>query len=789
MYMAKQISVLVITPGYPSEENPYTCAFVHTRVKAYLANGMKVSVVVSSKWTHTDTVYQYVVDGVCVSVYGIRHLREHLRTREAVDVIVAHFADERILNVLERESNRSRIVVVCHGADVLCERFSCKFGHYFERARPEWQEAGEWASRKSYYKRLSHNPRFSWVFVSEYLKDVGENFLGVKFENSYVIGNLIDESRFVYREKDENDRKKIYFCRRFDNEKMYCIDTVVLAICRLSSKEYFSELEFHIYGDGNDFDRLTAPIRTFRNVCFHRHFVPNDKMPEVHAKYGIGLFPSRFDSQGVAISEAAASGLVVIGGDIPPVAATYPQEEFGMLVNPDSPDGIVDRIDFLYRNPEAFKKLSRRMSERARRFSSEKTVQKECALIRQLAGAQDGIGNASVSKAEPLLSVIVPAYNMEAYLGVCLFSLLNHKQRSRMEVLVVNDGSKDATLNVAQEYQDCYPPIVRVIDKNNGGHGSCINVALKEARGKYVRVVDSDDWVVSENLGRMISRLEGEDADCVLTYAQYDYVEDGSAAAVIAYDNLIDGQKRTFDEMLFAGYDFKGYGPILPTASWKREILLQSDVFLPEGVAYGDMLWNVLPLRRAESVVLYDLDIYRYTMGRPGQTVSRDYVRKHSKDHNQVFFEAAEFCERDPSLSPAKRHYIRNHIVGEFGCNNIYVLHQSHGIEGVETYLDQLESLPDVLKAVLSFSVCQGGDAKQILLSMEKGRKLVARITANVLLEVSARGRYVPSRASLFHRVRSLCDWVNASGTLKRGIKASLPYGIVRMWQKRIYGM
>lgn len=789
--MKKHPSVLVITPGYPSEENLYTCAFVHARVKAYLAHGLDVTVCVSSKWSRPDTMYRYEIDGVRVSVCGIKGLRELLREHEAFDVIVAHFADELVLNVLERESNRSRIVVVFHGADILCERFSCNFGRpYFERTKPEWQEAGEWVARKEFYRRLSQNPKFSWIFVSEYLKDAGERFLGVRFVNSYVIGNLIDENLFIYREKSKEDRKKIYFCRRFDNEKVYCIDTVVLAICRLALKPYFAELEFHIYGDGNDYERLTAPIRNLQNVHFHRHFLLNSKMPEVYAQYGVGLFPSRFDSQAVAISEAAASGLVVIGGDIPAVASTYPQKEFGMLVNPDNPDDIVDRIDFLYRNPEAFVNLSKKMSERARRFSSEKTIKQECALIEKLAGMQEENLSVATNGAGPLLSLIVPAYNMEKYLDVCLSSLLNHDQMAKIEVMVVNDGSSDNTLRIARAYQDRYPSVVHVIDKKNGGHGSCINMALKEIRGKYVRVIDSDDWVVSDNLGRMVSRLEHEEADCVLTYARYDYVEDGTTANVIAYDNLIDGQKRTFEELMFAGYDFRSYGPILHTASWKRDVLIQSNVNLPEGISYDDMLWNVLPLRRAESVILYDLDIYRYTMGRPGQTVSREYVRKHSKDHNQVFEEVSEFCEKDSVLSAAKRYYIQNHIIGELGCNNIYVLYQADGIEKVEAFLNLLESMPEVLRSVITFSIHQGGDTKQILLSMDHGRRLVHRILGSHILPVkSTKSRYIPARGSLFHRVRSFCEWVDASGSLKKAIKASLPYGIVRMWQKRIYKM
>ena len=85
-----------------------------------------------------------------------------------------------------------------------------------------------------------------------------------------------------------------------------------------------------------------------------------------------------------------------------------------------------------------------------------------------------------------LLTIVIPTYNMEAYLNRCLDSLLvSDEQMKLLEVLVINDGSKDNSSAIAHEYEAKYPNTFRVIDKENGGHGSTINAGIKKARGKW----------------------------------------------------------------------------------------------------------------------------------------------------------------------------------------------------------------------------------------------------------------------------------------------------------------
>ena len=115
-----------------------------------------------------------------------------------------------------------------------------------------------------------------------------------------------------------------------------------------------------------------------------------------------------------------------------------------------------------------------------------------------------------------VLSISVAAYNAAQDLSRCLDSLVNTSVADFLDIIVVNDGSKDETLALARSYEQRYPDIIRVIDKENGGHGSTINASIPEAMGKYYKIVDSDDWVDKEGLERLVHALMETEADLVL---------------------------------------------------------------------------------------------------------------------------------------------------------------------------------------------------------------------------------------------------------------------------------
>jgi len=114
-----------------------------------------------------------------------------------------------------------------------------------------------------------------------------------------------------------------------------------------------------------------------------------------------------------------------------------------------------------------------------------------------------------------VLSVIVPTYNVEAYIGKCLDSLIVN--REDLEVLVIIDGSKDKSCEIAKTYQDKYPSIFKIIEKENGHYGSCVNVGLSLAQGKYVKILDADDFFNKDNFSSYLDFAADSDADLLLS--------------------------------------------------------------------------------------------------------------------------------------------------------------------------------------------------------------------------------------------------------------------------------
>lgn len=114
-----------------------------------------------------------------------------------------------------------------------------------------------------------------------------------------------------------------------------------------------------------------------------------------------------------------------------------------------------------------------------------------------------------------ILIVTIPSDNTENYIDGCLPYLIDERIISDIEILIVSDGSKDNTVSVAKKWADKYPDSIRVIDKENGGHGSTINRGILETTGKYFKAVDGDDWVVTENFVKLIEFLKGVDVDLI----------------------------------------------------------------------------------------------------------------------------------------------------------------------------------------------------------------------------------------------------------------------------------
>lgn len=217
-----------------------------------------------------------------------------------------------------------------------------------------------------------------------------------------------------------------------------------------------------------------------------------------------------------------------------------------------------------------------------------------------------------------ILSVIIPTYNMEKYLSRCLDSMLevNNKTES-LEIIIVNDGSKDSSLAIAKEYERVFSGIVKVIDKNNGNYGSCVNRGIKEASGKYFRILDADDTFKIGALDKLLEYLSISDEDMIVT--QFSFLYDlTEKRELIKANNVVYGK-------IYKEFDFSkgGNDNILSMhgITYKTTLLHDIALTLDEGVSYTDLEYVYFPLKSVASIKFLDIELYEYHIGREGQTV------------------------------------------------------------------------------------------------------------------------------------------------------------------------
>lgn len=227
---------------------------------------------------------------------------------------------------------------------------------------------------------------------------------------------------------------------------------------------------------------------------------------------------------------------------------------------------------------------------------------------------------------DKILTIIIPTYNMEKYLRRCLDSLLiDEEGMKQLEVLVINDGSKDSSSEIAHEYQDKYPDTFRVIDKENGNYGSCINRGLKEATGKYVKVLDADDWFDTQSFSYVLKKIGEINVDMILT--NHVIVNDKGTAKSYYKLDLRENIELQFEDIVI----FNGKIPMqMHCIIYKRSILNQIGYIQTECMSYTDTEWVLYPSIAVEKVMYFDTYLYCYLVGRDGQTVSDKEMEKTS---------------------------------------------------------------------------------------------------------------------------------------------------------------
>ncbi len=370
---------LVLTKQYPSYDDLYKYGFLHSRVKAYKEKGVLVDVF---KLSNTQRYECSEFEGIDVMTASNDVLEETLESGQ-YDHVLVHFLDKNMWSILKKFIDKIKITVWIHGAEIqIWQRRKFEFERYGEMEIQRQKKLSD--QRIKFWTEIfnTNYKNLHFVFVSEYFKNESLGDLKVDLEpNKYtIIHNPIDTSLFTYLPKSPNDRKKILSIRPFSSRK-YANDLSVKAILELSRKDFFEDLEFFIVGDGVLFDELTNELKLFKNVTLHKGFLTQEEISNLHKRHGIFLNPTRMDAQGVSRDEAMSSGLVPVTNNIAAIPE-FVDNECGILVEPENAKLLADAIEFLYKNPDKFMKLSINAANRVRiQCEKDKIISKELELI------------------------------------------------------------------------------------------------------------------------------------------------------------------------------------------------------------------------------------------------------------------------------------------------------------------------------------------------------------------------------------------------------------------------
>lgn len=261
---------------------------------------------------------------------------------------------------------------------------------------------------------------------------------------------------------------------------------------------------------------------------------------------------------------------------------------------------------------------------------------------------------------EKLLTVIVPVYNMEDYLRQCLDSLVLPDFEESLEVLVILDGSTDRSGDIAEEYGKKYPGIFRVVRKENGGHGSVINAGTQLASGKYLKVLDSDDWVDQKAFSRLLRFLSRTEADVVWTnfYWVYDREHRTEVQKREPFHGVEYGK-----EYRFADISDKLFMK-MHSMTIRTDVLRRTRKKLDEHCYYVDVEYALYPVPWIKTMVFLDEFVYMYRLGRPGQSMTLARMRKNRRNHERVLASLLRFYDeqKENKLSGPCLSYLEREI-------------------------------------------------------------------------------------------------------------------------------
>ncbi|XRG78439.1 glycosyltransferase [Rossellomorea sp. GAMAL-10_SWC] len=215
---------------------------------------------------------------------------------------------------------------------------------------------------------------------------------------------------------------------------------------------------------------------------------------------------------------------------------------------------------------------------------------------------------------QPLVSVIVPIYNAEKYLKECINSLISQSEKN-IEIILVNDGSTDNSLNIAYEYAN-KDPRIKVLNQENAGPSEARNNGIDHSCGNYLSFIDADDWIEQNMYKEMLACAMNKEVDLVLSNMKLINKDNQIVHAPIKEINKsIFNKSEILNELVPFALEF---GNINSLASnlYCRELVDSNNIRLNVDIFYGeDWIFNLEYLKHSKCALYMDKSFYNYRRG------------------------------------------------------------------------------------------------------------------------------------------------------------------------------
>ena len=269
--------------------------------------------------------------------------------------------------------------------------------------------------------------------------------------------------------------------------------------------------------------------------------------------------------------------------------------------------------------------------------------------------SKEGLGGRDMGK---VLTLSIAAYNVESFIDNTLKTIAECKCLNQIEVIIIDDGSKDKTAEKSLSFCNRCPDSFKLVSKQNGGYGSTINEALKLATGKYFKWLDGDDWVQTDNMESYIEYLSSCKSDIVISPYNIVYMPDREIELTDVHNGLSDNSCN----LEKCGVN----GSIThQELAVRTQLLKKNNIRITEKCFYTDQEFVFESILYSSTISRFSMPVYCYQVGREGQSVSLEGLRKHYPDSMIVAKKLCNYYGNNCSkLNGDKKKIILTKIIG-----------------------------------------------------------------------------------------------------------------------------